>query len=106
MFGITFVLRLGAVVARIGPQLRQFSNGQPFVQGRFLDRHRLHIFHPRLVCTELGDHEWYRSGGPTGPQFTGALYQTAVVHGLYFDLHPGSHGPSAPPLHKLIILVH
>ena len=48
MLSLTLVVTLGVVGARLGPQFWQFYNGQPLVQGRFLDRHGY-----TLACTHL-----------------------------------------------------
>ena len=45
---LTLVVSLGAVGARFGPQLQQFSDGQPLVQGLLADRHG-----QALACTHL-----------------------------------------------------
>ena len=46
MVFLTLVVILGAVGARVGPRLRQFSDGQPLVQGRLATRHG-----QALACT-------------------------------------------------------
>ena len=48
MVSLTFVVSLGTVGARVGPWLRQFSDGQPLVQGQLSDQNI-----QALACTHF-----------------------------------------------------
>ena len=44
MFWLTLVVGIGAVGARVGPWLRQLSDGQPLIQGQLAARHEYALY--------------------------------------------------------------
>ena len=87
MFSLTLVVSLGAVGSRVEPQLRQFFDGQPLVQGRLSARNG-----QALACTYFTPGQFVQHWGVvrgTGPAVTaGPVFLGAPADGVADSIWP------------------